>query len=332
MRRLPIYFLIDVSASMAGDPIAQVEKGMHVILQELRSNPYALETAHIGIIIFAEQQILLSPLTELYAFQPPSFPIGGGTALGGALRALMREIDASVQKTTAEKKGDWQPLVFLFTDGEPTDAPGRAIAAWNEKYRRRCRLVAVAIGESVDTTRLCTLTDDVLRLKETSPEAFRQFFQWISASIQTSSVCIASDGAQDVPLPEADGVVLEKIEQGSPRPVFSAPDTWAIFLDRCPSSGKLYLIKYGRQPQGEGLLKKLLASSTSYHLVGAYPLDEPMWNKLSAGQRIPSSLSELGDSLVNMLRDKLTSQQRISGDSLRGIPSCPYCSGRHFSP
>ena len=64
MRRLPIYFLIDVSASMAGDPIAQVEKGMHVILQELRSNPYALETAHIGIIIFAEQQILLSPLIQ----------------------------------------------------------------------------------------------------------------------------------------------------------------------------------------------------------------------------------------------------------------------------
>ena len=35
MRRLPIYFLIDVSESMVGDPIIQVEKGMRNLIQEL---------------------------------------------------------------------------------------------------------------------------------------------------------------------------------------------------------------------------------------------------------------------------------------------------------
>ena len=35
MRRLPVYFLVDVSESMVGEPIQQVENGMRQIVQEL---------------------------------------------------------------------------------------------------------------------------------------------------------------------------------------------------------------------------------------------------------------------------------------------------------
>ena len=47
MRRLPIYFLIDVSESMVGDPVEQVQQGIKDIVQELRTDPYALETVFI---------------------------------------------------------------------------------------------------------------------------------------------------------------------------------------------------------------------------------------------------------------------------------------------
>lgn len=65
MRRLPIYFLVDVSESMVGEPIQQVENGMRQIVQELRTDPYALETAFISVIAFAGKAKSLSPLTEL---------------------------------------------------------------------------------------------------------------------------------------------------------------------------------------------------------------------------------------------------------------------------
>ena len=100
MRRLPIYFLVDVSESMVGDPIKQVENGMRQIVQELRTDPYALETAFISVIAFAGKAKSLSPLTELYKFYPPTFPIGGGTSLGYALDFLMDNIDKNVMKTT----------------------------------------------------------------------------------------------------------------------------------------------------------------------------------------------------------------------------------------
>lgn len=82
MRRLPVYFLIDVSESMVGEPIKQVEDGMRSIIQELRSDPYALETVFASVLAFAGKAKVLSPLTELYKFYPPIFPVGGGTSLG----------------------------------------------------------------------------------------------------------------------------------------------------------------------------------------------------------------------------------------------------------
>ena len=75
MRRLPVYFLVDVSESMVGAPIQQVQDGMRMIVQELRTDPYALETAYISVIAFAGKAKCVSPLTELYKFYPPTFPI-----------------------------------------------------------------------------------------------------------------------------------------------------------------------------------------------------------------------------------------------------------------
>ena len=58
---------------------------MRTIIQNLRVDPYALETVFVSIIAFAGKAKVLSPLTELYKFYPPTFPIGGGTSLGKGL-------------------------------------------------------------------------------------------------------------------------------------------------------------------------------------------------------------------------------------------------------
>lgn len=73
MRRLPVYFLVDVSESMVGAPIQQVQDGMRMIVQELRTDPYALETAYISVIAFAGKAKCVSPLTELYNLNSAAF-------------------------------------------------------------------------------------------------------------------------------------------------------------------------------------------------------------------------------------------------------------------
>lgn len=121
MRRLPVYLLLDTSGSMYGEPIEAVKNGVQTLISTLRSDPYALETAYISIITFNSSAQQITPLTELASFQQPNIDASGCTAFGGALELLSQKIDSEITKTTAEVKGDWRPLIFIMTDGVPTD-------------------------------------------------------------------------------------------------------------------------------------------------------------------------------------------------------------------
>ncbi|MDE6254892.1 MAG: VWA domain-containing protein, partial [Muribaculaceae bacterium] len=212
MRRLPIYFLIDVSESMVGVPIEQVQDGMRTIIQNLRVDPYALETVFVSIIVFAGRSKVLSPLTELYKFYPPVFPIGGGTSLGQGLECLMNDMDRNVQRTTLESKGDWKPIIFLFTDGNPTDDYAAAFRRWNEKYRRHCNLIAVSIGDNVNVLTLAQITNDIFLLKDTDADSFCKFFKWVTASIKTTSMSVSEHNADEIKLAPTSGINLEKVD------------------------------------------------------------------------------------------------------------------------
>ena len=83
MRRLPVYFVLDVSESMVGENIKKLEDGLNSIIRVLRQDPHALETVYVSVIAFAGKAKTIVPLIEVASFYPPKLPIGGGTSLGG---------------------------------------------------------------------------------------------------------------------------------------------------------------------------------------------------------------------------------------------------------
>lgn len=298
MRRLPIYFLIDVSESMVGEPIQQVQEGMRSIVQELRTDPYALETAFISIIAFAGKAKSLSPLTELYKFYPPTFPIGGGTSLGNALNYLMDDFDRTLVKTTLEKKGDWKPIVFLFTDGNPTDDTSSAFARWNSNYRKSANIVAISIGDNVNTQMLGKISDNVLRLNSTDETSFKAFFKWVTASIKATSVSVTDAGVDEVQLVPTTGLNLEKMTKDL---YCSVDENFVVLLGKCSNTKKTYLVKYAKRIEEFDSSENF--SPDEYKLVGAYPIDEESYNNLSDGK----------------------SNRNINTMMMRGVPTCPCC-------
>lgn len=194
MRRLPVYLLLDTSGSMSGEPIEAVKNGVQVMISSLRQNPQAIETAFISIITFDSSAQQIIPLTDLASFQMVDLKASGVTALGDGLKLLSNKIDTEVTKTTPEQKGDWKPLVFIMTDGIPTDNWQSGLAEF--KKRKTAFTVACAAGSGADTSILKQITENVVSLDTADSASIGKFFQWVSASIGISSSKVEDSGKE----------------------------------------------------------------------------------------------------------------------------------------
>jgi uncharacterized protein YegL len=199
-RRLPVYLLLDTSGSMSGDPIEAVRMGVKTLVSDLKSHPNAIETAYLSVITFSSSAQQVCPLTELSSFQEPTLTAGGETKLGEALALLETKIDTEVNKASPTQKGDWKPLVFLLTDGKPTDAYEEA--AERIKKKKLGNVIALAAGSEADRSALKKLTDTVLMIQSLQPDALKEFFKWVSSSIAMTSTKltqVTADAPVDLP-------------------------------------------------------------------------------------------------------------------------------------
>ncbi len=297
IRRLPVYLLLDCSESMAGPAIEAVGQGVGALVKELRANPQAVETAHLSVITFSREARQTVPLTELMAFQIPTLSVRPGTALGAALALLKDCLKREVVKTTPTAKGDYKPLVFIMTDGQPTDAWEAAARALKEgDGPRLANLVIIGCGPDVDIQVLYAITDSVLLLPDPTEGAISKFFAWVSSSVQAVSVRLDS-GGENNPL-NLPALPLDALEVATPQHgnAYTSPDGLPrqVFLHAyCSESKRPYLMRYTRREYEE-----------RYDAVGSHPL----------------AFVDEGDEELS---------PPINSSLLIGCPPCPYCQHRH---
>lgn len=182
-QRLPVYLLLDVSASMAGEPIEALRQGVRALQFELSEDPQAARTAWVSVIAFGSGARQLTPLTALSRFRAPSLEVEGTSALGAALRLLDRCIEREVVPPREGEAGDFLPMAFLLTDGAPTDewrdAAGTLVG--------RVRLVACGAGARADMKTLRELAPDALALNSLSAGALAEYFSFVSARVRETA-------------------------------------------------------------------------------------------------------------------------------------------------
>lgn len=212
MRRLPVYLLLDCSGSMTGEPIEAVKTGLQVLVSALRQDPQAIESAYLSVITFDSSARQVVPMTDMMSFQIPDLIAGGCTMMGEALSLLCDCAKRELVKSTNDQKGDWRPLVFLMTDGEPTDTLDKGLSAL--QGMKWGMVVCCAAGQDAKTEHLKKISPEcVVQLDTTDSKSLAAFFKWVSASISTSSKSVNEcmkevSGMEQLPPPPAEITIV----------------------------------------------------------------------------------------------------------------------------
>lgn len=205
-RRLPVYLVIDTSASMAGPAMAAVNEGLKIFERVIRDDPQCRETVHASIIRFSSDASQLSPLTEAAQFVAPTLTPSGGTALSRGLAELRAAVARELKPKSGDYPGDYKPLVFLLTDGEPNpgdDWAGELTRLHESKGRRPGLLVVIGAGPGANRALLQQLAPESHYMMEDLDDGkVKALFTWIANSTVVASRAAGQGGGGQV-LPDA---------------------------------------------------------------------------------------------------------------------------------
>jgi uncharacterized protein YegL len=206
MRRLPVYILLDTSGSMRGEPIHSVNVGLQTLLSALRQDPYALESVYLSIITFdieAREHLPLTALADVQLGELQS-PSSGATFMGAALELRVNKLKTEIIYNNTDQKGDWRPMLFVMTDGSPSDVYAFGQMCSEIKQYNFASIVACAAGTKAKTEFLKQLTDKIVLLDNMDANAFATFFKWVSASVTSGSISAGISQQLDLPPPPAE--------------------------------------------------------------------------------------------------------------------------------
>lgn len=185
--RVPICLVLDVSGSMSGTPIQELQDGVDMFFDAVRKDEVAQYAAEIAVVTFGGQARKALDFLAIGRQEIPSLEATGDTPMGQAVVLALDLLEA--RKTEYRNAGVdyFQPWMVIMTDGQPTDSIDVAAQRLKEMVSsKKITVFPIAIGEGADLTELGRLSPNrpPLRLKGLN---FRDFFLWLSRSVSRVS-------------------------------------------------------------------------------------------------------------------------------------------------
>lgn len=182
VKPLPVILLLDVSGSMHGEKIRNLNDAVADMLSVFRDTENGETEIWTAVITFGAEVKLHQPLASAGEIQWQNLRAGGGTPLGVALRmgkAMIEDKDVVPSRA-------YRPTVILISDGLPGDrweAPLKEFVS--DGRSAKCDRMAMAIGADADEAVLGKFlegTGNTLFYAENARQ-LRDFFKFVSMSV-----------------------------------------------------------------------------------------------------------------------------------------------------
>lgn len=196
-RMCPVIFLLDTSGSMSGAPIGAVNAAMEGVLPELMSMNNDNPDVEIEVAVLAfetgTQWVTGSGLVNPADYEWSDLNAGGGTSMGAAFRELGKALSVS-HGFMNRASGSVAPVLFLLTDGEPTDNYQDGLQALKENNWYKCAAkVAIGYGQSNDAVLKEFTGNSETVLHTNDPKDLKNMIRFVA--ITSSMVASTGKGA-----------------------------------------------------------------------------------------------------------------------------------------
>ena len=194
--RCPCVLLVDVSTSMYGDKINQLNEGLATFSKHIKTDTLASLRTEVAIITFGSRAEMVQDFVTADDFVPPTLRANGTTMMSAGIDLALDKLEERKQLYRDNGIDYYRPMLLMLTDGLPTESADVVKAASDRLKQAETdkQVAAFTVSIEVDET-----GKEIL--KEISPRQplalqglkFNTMFEWLSNSMARVSASRTDD-------------------------------------------------------------------------------------------------------------------------------------------
>ena len=185
--RCPVVLLLDTSYSMQGNPINQLNEGVHALYAALKDDDLASVRVDLSVMGFGKSVEVKQNFATVSESEAPTLEVNGMTPMGEAITTGLKRIESRKSEYREAGISYYRPWLFLITDGQPTDNISEASSMLKQSIENK-KVIFFGIGvQSANLEVLKQISGSPERVFKLHGLNFKELFQWVSSSLSSVS-------------------------------------------------------------------------------------------------------------------------------------------------